>query len=44
MDIQQNMIKAELPWLQRNDLTRLDLADISQLHLVKTGSRRSWLD
>ena len=24
MDIKQNMIKAELQWLQRNDLTRLD--------------------
>ena len=24
LDIQQNMIKAEVLWLQRNDLTRLD--------------------
>ena len=24
LDTQQNMIKAEVQWLQRNDLTRLD--------------------
>ena len=24
LDIQQNMVKAEVQWLQRNDLTRLD--------------------
>ena len=24
LDIKQNMIKAEVQWLQRNDLTRLD--------------------